>query len=271
MLIERILVTLVLLPFGLAAIWFGGIVFTVVVALIIGLAAWEYSHLFRLSGHQPAEAIVIGGAAALVLGRWYAGFETASWILTLLIFAAMTYHLVRYESGRNQAATDMAITISGALYFGWLGAYLVSLRNLPDGVWWFLLMLPTVWFVDTGAFFIGRTFGRRKLSPRLSPKKTWEGYWGGVATGVLGGALLALFIRQLSGVPAITALHGAVLGLALGLLTPLGDLGESMIKRQSGAKDASNLLPGHGGVFDRIDSWLWAAAIGYYIIVWLYL
>jgi phosphatidate cytidylyltransferase len=132
--------------------------------------------------------------------------------------------------------------------------------------------LPAVWLADSGAYFIGVRFGRHKLSPRLSPKKTWEGYLAGVVTGTLGAALLALVWRIGAGPEtAITFWRAAWLGFVISVLTPLGDLGESMIKRQVGAKDSSHLIPGHGGVFDRIDSWLWAGVIGYYIITWQFL
>jgi phosphatidate cytidylyltransferase len=182
----------------------------------------------------------------------------------------MTVHLVAYERGRDQAGTDFAITLSGILYIGWLGAYLVSIRALPEGVWWVLLVLPAIWIADGGAYFIGRAFGRHKLSPRLSPKKTWQGYLGGVLVGALGTALLAWLWANLSGTgTAISPLDGVILGVILAVLAPLGDLGESMIKRQFGIKDSGKILPGHGGAFDRIDSWLWAAAIGYYVIIWL--
>jgi phosphatidate cytidylyltransferase len=134
-----------------------------------------------------------------------------------------------------------------------------------------LLVLSAVWIADSGAYFIGRAFGKHKLSPRLSPKKTWEGYLGGVLTGTIGTALMALLFMNLAGPDTTIALwKGALLGLILSVLTTLGDLGESMFKRQVGVKDSSNLIPGHGGVFDRIDSWLWAVAIGYYVIVWIF-
>jgi phosphatidate cytidylyltransferase len=198
------------------------------------------------------------------------GFESAPWVISLVILGSMAYHLICYERGRDQAATDFAVTLAGALYLGWLGGYLVSLRNLPEGTWWLLLVLPSVWLADSGAYFIGRSYGRRKLSPRLSPQKTWEGYLGGILVGVPGTAGL-VYLWQIWAGPefTISPVQGALLGLLLSGLPTLGDLGESMIKRQAGAKDSSSLLPGHGGVFDRIDSWLWAAAIGYHFIVWI--
>ena len=270
MLAERVLVTIILLPLGLAAIQIGGPVYAVVVTIILGLGAYEWVQLFRAGGYRPAGVLVIGGAVFLALGRAWNGFESAPVILSLLVLASMAVHLIEYERGRDMAATDFALTLAGFLYIGWIGAYLISLRSLPEGNWWTLTVLPSVWLADSGAYFIGRRFGRHKLSPRLSPKKTWEGYWGGVVAGTLGGFLLpylwALFNAPIS---VITPLRGAVIGFTLSILTTLGDLGESMIKRQLGVKDSGKLLPGHGGVFDRIDSWLWGAVIGYYLVVWL--
>jgi phosphatidate cytidylyltransferase len=270
MLAKRVLVTLVLLPIGLGMILLGGRIFAAFVALVMGLAAWEYQNLFRAGGLQPAGFLLIGGAVILVLGREFDGFASAGWIISLLVLFCMAYHLATYEAGRDQAGTDFSVTLSGALYIGWLGAYLVSLRSLPDGKWWLLLALPCVWLADSTAYLIGSRFGRHKMNRRLSPRKSWEGYLSGILAATIGGALLAFVYGAAGAGPAITPRRGAFLGLALSITTVLGDLGESLIKRQVGAKDSGNLLPGHGGVFDRIDSWLWAGVISYYMIVWLF-
>jgi phosphatidate cytidylyltransferase len=135
-----------------------------------------------------------------------------------------------------------------------------------------MLVLPAVWLADTGAYSIGAAYGRHKLSPRLSPKKTWEGYWAGVFTSVVGAMFLAFAYGRWGNLGGDISLpQAALLGLLLGLLTPLGDLGESMFKRQAHLKDSSDVIPGHGGFFDRIDSWLWAAVIGYYYLKWFVL
>lgn len=270
MLRTRVIVAVILLPIGLTIIYFGGWAFTAFVVLILGLAAWEYSKIFRVTGFEPAGVIAIAGAAMLALGRGWNSFDSAPWMISLIVITSMIYHMVAYERGRDKAGTDFAITLSAALYPGWLGAYLISIRALPEGFWWLLLVLPCVWLADSGAYFIGRSFGKHKLSPRLSPKKTWEGYLGGIVVGTLG-AIGLVYLWSIWAGPAfsITPIQGALLGFLLSSITTLGDLGESMIKRQSGVKDSSNLIPGHGGVFDRIDSWLWAALIGYYFIIWI--
>ncbi len=267
MLARRLLVSIFLVPFGVALISYGGIPYVVFIMVTLAIAAWEYCQLFKKSGFSPSSVMVIGGTVALIAQRAIFGFRGADLLIGLLILASMTYHLVGYERGRNQAATDFGITIAGILYIGWLGAYLISLRDLPEGKWWVLLALPAVWLADGGAYFLGSRLGKHLLSPRLSPKKTWEGYFGGILFGVLGGALLAALWHVMS--PPVTALRGALIGFVLAALTPLGDLGESMFKRQAGAKDSSNIIPGHGGFLDRYDSWLWAGILGYYLILWL--
>ncbi len=192
-------------------------------------------------------------------------------MISLVILLSMTYHLVAYERGRDQAGTDFGVTLGGIFYIGWIGAYFISLRSLPEGQWWMLVVLAGVMLADSGAYFIGRKFGRHKLAPRLSPKKTWEGYFGGIIIGVPLTALLAALIQMGVGTASgITPLRGMLVGLVMALVPTLGDLGESMIKRQMGVKDSGNILPGHGGAFDRIDAWLWAVVIGYYMVFWLW-
>lgn len=261
---QRVLVSVILLPVGIAAIFMGGYVFTTLIALIAALASWEYVKLFRTGGYEPSGYLVIAGVLLLVVSRAASGFELAGLLLSGLILTAMVVHMMAFERGRNLAGSDFTVTLGGILYIGWIGAYFISIRDLPQGEWWVMVALPSVWMADSGAYIIGKRWGKHKLSPRLSPKKTWEGYWGGVAAGTVGGALFA-YLWGLLGSP-VTLLEGAGLGLILALLTIFGDLGESMFKRQVGVKDSGTILPGHGGVFDRIDSWLWAAVIGYYII-----
>jgi phosphatidate cytidylyltransferase len=239
--------------------------------MFMGTAAWEYVRLLKTSGFQPARLLTIAGVTAIILGRAWDGFESTGWLLSLFTLTALGFHLVSYERGRDQAGSDFGTTMGGTIYIGFIGAYLISLRNLPQGMWWVFLVLPSVWLADGFAYFVGRRFGNRKLCPRLSPKKTWEGYIGGIVIGTL--LTLALAWGMQAAVPesGITPLRGLIIGLLMGIFPTLGDLGESMFKRQAGVKDSSNLIPGHGGFFDRIDSWLWACVIGYYIITWFWL
>jgi len=269
MLTKRVLAALVLAAVGIPAIIFGNIPYFILIALFLCLAAWEYVNLFRVVDLKPSMVLTVGGVLLILAARQFVP-SFASAVLTLLVLLAMTVHLFAYEAGRDKAATDFAVTVGGLVYLGWIGAYLLDLRNLENGLWYLLLTLGAVWIADSAAYFVGSRFGRHKLSPRLSPKKSWEGYWAGVVLGTLGGSGLALLWHALGG-PHVAWWQGGLLGLMLSLITTLGDIGESMIKRQAGWKDSSNILPGHGGFLDRVDSWLWAAALGYYFIIWFFL
>lgn len=266
MLTQRLAVVILLLPVGVALIFAGGWILTIVAAALLGIAAWEYWRMFKNGGYNPSAPVLIGGVVGLVLLRQVFELSGSEIFLGMAVLLAMTTHIISYEKGQETSAIDFNITLGGILYLGWLGSYFVSLRNLPDGLWWLLLVLPASWMADGAAFFVGRKFGKHKFSPRVSPKKTVEGYLGGIIAAGLGTMLLAIIWQQQA--PAITPLRGFIIGLTISILTPIGDLGESMLKREFGVKDTSHILPGHGGIMDRIDSWLWAVMIGYYLIVW---
>lgn len=268
MLAKRLLVLIFLIPVFVALLVAGGWIFAIFIALILGGAAWEYWRIFKTGGYAPSGTVLVGGVVVLALSRAAFGFERSDFFLTTLVLLTLAVCALRYERGIDSAATDFTITVGGFLYLGWLGAYFISLRTLPQGQWWSLLTLASIWIVDAGAYVIGSHFGQRQFAPRVSPHKTWEGFAGGLVLGALGTALIAA-LWQLQA-PVITPQKGLLLGFVLGLVAPLGDLGESMIKRQFGVKDSGRLLPGHGGIMDRIDTWLWAVAISYYLIVWLW-
>ena len=269
MLIKRVLASLALAAIGFPAIYFGGIYYFALITLLLGIAAWEFGNVFRTAGYNASEPLLVGGVVLLVFLRAYIPGQAAT-ALTLLTMVAMTWHLVCYERGREKAASDFSVTITGIIYLGWVGAYLIDLRTMQNGLWWVLLVLPAVWLADIGAYFIGSRFGRHKLSPRLSPKKSWEGYLAGIFLASIGTVGFAILWHSLGG-PAVSWWKGAALGTILAATSLFGDLGESMLKRQAGLKDASNIIPGHGGVLDRLDSWLWGAALGYLLVVWFLL
>ncbi len=264
--VNRVITALVLLAIGVPALILGGVFYFLLIGSFLTVAIWEYANMLSASGHKPARLMMVV-FTPLIFGARYFFPEFAIPVFVLSILAAMAYHLFDYEGGRDQAATDFNITVAGLAYIGWLGSYLGELRNLPNGNWWVLIVLPGVWVVDTAAYLVGVRIGKTKMTPRLSPKKSWEGFWAGLVGGTLGVALFAWLGSSYGGL-TITPLQGAILGFMLGLLTPLGDLGESMLKREAHLKDSGQILPGHGGIFDRIDSWLWAAIIGYYFIIW---
>lgn len=274
MLAQRVLFTVVALPLGIAAVMAGGWIFATVVAAILARAAWEYAKLFRVGGGQPSTLMLVGGVLAILLARFFYGMELDGWLLILLVALTLVVHLLQFERGREHAASDFAATLSGIFYVGLLGSYLLLIRLIPEsGEWWFMLTLFAVMLADTAAYFVGSAWGKRRMAPRLSPKKSWEGFFGGVILTTLGMPLFLLLFRQfgLPDTPAFSIFNIGLLGLVIGIFPTLGDLGISMIKREMHQKDTSDILPGHGGVLDRIDSWLWAMPIGYYMILFLFL
>jgi phosphatidate cytidylyltransferase len=273
---KRVLTALGLAVIGLPAIIYGGVFYFIVIAIVLVGSAWEYVRLYRAIQFEPNQLVTVGGVLVIVTARFFFA-EAAMALFVLIILLAMAVHLIAFERGRNQAGTDFAITVAGITYLGWIGSYLVDLRflvNEDTGLWWWLLVMPMVWASDTGAYSIGAVYGKHKMSPRLSPKKSWEGYFAGAFTSLLVGAFFAYAFSMLGPQPLagmIGPLQGGLLGLFIGAVVPLGDLGESMLKRQSGLKDSSNIFPGHGGFLDRIDTWIWGAAIGYLVIQFLIL
>jgi len=268
---RRIITVLELAAIGLPAILFGGIFYYLLMAVFLIGAAWEYINLFRAVKYEPQFHITVGGVALITITRMffpvYAQPAFAASILT-----AMAYHLVAYERGRDQSALDFCITVGGITYIGWIGSYFFELRNLENGSWWFMLVMFCIWIGDSSAYSIGRAYGKHKIAPRISPKKSWEGYAASVFTATIGGMFFVYAFTTYGGLKGdITIWQGAILGFILGAFPTLGDFGESMFKRQSGIKDSSDVIPGHGGFFDRIDSWIWGAVIGYYFLIWFIL
>ena len=265
---KRTLTALGLAVVGLPAIIFGGVFYYILMAIVLAGSAWEYVRLYRAVRCEPSEIVTVAGVLVIATARFF--FEEAAIpLFVMLVLLAMTVHVISYERGRDQAGLDFAVTVTGIVYLGWLGSYLLDLRQLSQGGWWLMLILPIVWGGDTGAYSIGSAYGKHKMTPRLSPKKSWEGYLAGLLTSVIVGAFLAYAFSSLGPQPLgglVTGIQGAFLGLVIGALAPLGDLGESMLKRQGGLKDSSNIIPGHGGFFDRIDSWIWGAALGFFVI-----
>jgi phosphatidate cytidylyltransferase len=268
MLRDRLIVILIVIPLGMAVLLAGGFWYAGCVALVMCLAAGEFSRLFsKPEMHIPA-GILAAGIAALILMRWLYGFTHAGLLLAGIIFVCVIWFLIRFERGmEKQAASAMAITLGGALYLGWFSGYFISLRELPYGLWWTLISLAAVGLTDSMAFLVGKGLGKHPLTRRVSPNKTWEGYFGGWVGGALGGLLCGwLFHITAGSASGIDPWRGLLLGFLIGLLSPLGDLAISMMKREAAQKDTGNFFPGHGGILDRIDSWLVMAVVGYYVV-----
>jgi phosphatidate cytidylyltransferase len=169
---------------------------------------------------------------------------------------------------REKAFRDWAWTIVGALYVGWMLSYWLNLRGLEDGRNWVYLAMLTTFANDTGAFFIGRAKGKHKLAPTISPAKTWGGAIGGLISAILAAVVIAMVLNLIS---PFTFKYWQIilLGFLVGLFAQLGDLVESLLKRNMGVKESGNLLPGHGGILDRFDSLIFVGAVVYYYVIWV--
>jgi phosphatidate cytidylyltransferase len=256
-LLIRVVTALTLLPAVLALLFYGGWPAGILLSAAAGACALEYAQL--TSGRLgPSSVLSILGAASLpflatVSPRGFAG--PAFWVVAAVFYAAWIDHLLRGPLA--EAPTRSAHAVTGCLYGGLGLAPLAALRAGPDGLAWVIAALVITWANDTCAYFAGRAFGRHKLYPAVSPNKTWEGFAGGFL-GSIGGLFVARLIF-----PVLQPLDCIILGVAGGFVGPLGDLCESMLKRAYGAKDSGVLIPGHGGILDRIDALLFNAPVVY--------
>lgn len=264
MLRTRLLAALVLLPIVLLVVAVGGLWYQGAVAAVLAIGVWELHRLTTARGYAPSLAVSWFLLAVILLSVTWPGLLGPGVALSVML--AMYMSLRNYHRGDAAPMISFSLTLGIALYVGWLGWHLLALRALPQGEWWTLTVLPCIFAADSGAYFVGTQFGRHKLVPWVSPKKSWEGYLGGVVFAVILGVVAVLLWRPRA--PGMLPAHGAVIGLVVSLLSPLGDLTVSAFKRQAGVKDTGRLIPGHGGMMDRLDSVLIAAVLGYYYILW---
>ena len=270
----------------LAAVIAGGWVFFAATLVTALLALDELMRMLNKAGYRPARLlshllvvvfflVALIGAPGRLLGEA---------LLLVVIGPLLSVMWRRNLTGTMQ---DWAVSVAATLYVGWLAAHAILLRSLPgplqldaflrtdlpltlgefqftSGMLWTLTAILTTWANDTAAFFTGRAWGAHQMAPVLSPKKTWEGAAGGVVAAMATVMLCVAIARLPLDLPL-----AALAGLALGALAQLGDLAESLLKRQTGVKDAGTLIPGHGGVLDRIDSLLFTLPAVYYLATFI--
>ncbi|MBN1259878.1 MAG: phosphatidate cytidylyltransferase [Anaerolineae bacterium] len=263
----RLISALIILPVVLAALIYGRWPFWILVAVAVFIAGYEYARMLRRCDYSIwLPGVWVMTALWLVDGAW----EADAWLglgVSLVTLVVAARQVLRHTV--HAPTASWALTLAGGLYLGIGGAYLLRLRGGVDGLGWTLTTLPVVWIADSGAYFVGRRWGRHKMLPAVSPGKSWEGYAGQVASGLLSGMFFGWLWPQLALAPASTLnpWRGLILGGLLAALTPWGDFFVSLIKRETGLKDSGNLIPGHGGAFDRIDSLLWAGVLAWYFVM----
>ena len=266
---RRVATGLVAVPILVGVVLVGGHLWTAIVALVLALAMWEFATTMGLGQRDPLRWIAVAACAALAAVARTSDIPTA-WPLTAAILALLAAPVLAHMRNRTDAPPTPALVqhiglaVFGTAYFGWLGSYLVLLRQFPNGEEWLLLALFSVMATDTGAYGSGRLLGRRLLAPRLSPKKTVEGAIGGLAVG-FAAVLLINLLPDLQ----VALWKMIILGLALPIAAQLGDLAESTLKRTLGVKDLGVLVPGHGGIPDRLDSLLFGIPAVYFFVEWV--
>ena len=260
---SRVLTALLLLPPLLAIILLTPAWAFLLLTEVVGLlGVRELYELAEPIGYRAFRSIGYVATILLIASFYpgghtgYPGLPSSGWIVLLLLLAVGLAAVGRGDLKRETIG-EVAITILGPLYAGLTIGTLVGVRLAGldgTGRYWILFLLAVIMMGDTGAYYVGRALGRRKLAPSVSPNKTVEGLLGGITASVLA-ALLASHLL----LPHVTSIRAAMLGLILSLLGVAGDLFESLLKRSAGVKNSSELIPGHGGVLDRLDSLYFSA------------
>ena len=259
---QRSLTALIGIPVVLVCVWLGGWWAFAACVLLAVLGAYELNRMMLHEGYHPLISISLVLSLLFLIAGMLPQQRSLLLEVGLALALLVTFPLLFFRKNLDGAMVDWSLTLAIAIYLGWPLSLIPVLRGfqvgLSGGLWWLLTLLISVWGFDTGAFFAGHFFGRHKLAPNISPGKTWEGVAGGLVFSV--GAALLFTVRPL-GVSWYLAI---LLGLLIGIAATLGDLAESLIKRQTHVKDSGQFIPGHGGVLDRIDSLLFAVIVVYF-------
>jgi len=236
---------------------------TILIALIVGAAAFELYEAFRRAGYHPATVIGLLGSVSIVGIAYTDGLDAFPLVAVLVIAFTMLWYMLEVVKARP--IVNIAITLLGFGYIGIFGAFAGLLLSAPDGIGLIIGLALCAIGYDVFGYFIGSQFGRKRMSPRLSPNKTWEGLLGGMVAAIVLGGIVGTFLAPWNG----SLSDGLALGLVVAVVAPIGDLCESMIKRDLGVKDLGTLLPGHGGVLDRFDAMLFCLPAVYYLAIQL--
>ena len=262
---KRLIASAIYIPCLIIIAKRGGLYYVALIDIMILVGLWEFYKMMEAKGLRPYKAI--GIISGIVLS-WYIYFQQgiyANFFLSIIFFLIMTLELARKDKGL--AVYHISVTIFGVFYVAWLGSHLILLRELPHlkgldyslGFSYVIVVFAMTWCYDSGAFFVGSKFGKHKIFPEISPGKTLEGAIGGVAFSIIG-----ILIARWLVAPYLSIIQAVGLALVASVVGQLGDVVESMIKRDVKIKDASATIPGHGGALDRFDSLLFTAPLIYY-------
>ena len=240
-------------------LWAGPGLFVVLLTGFILATQSEYYDLFRDRPDKAKRPVGLVFSAVLSLS-FYWGLAPAAAAFSVCTLTMLTWILF-LERNREQAVHTTAITLFGVVYVTWNLGHLSLIRQLDNGVGAIFLLLFAIWAGDSAAYYTGKHLGHHHIFPAVSPNKTWEGSAAGLAASVAVTAFAAATFY-----PQLDMDHTFVYGLAIGLAGQFGDFFESMLKRSAGIKDSSHLLPGHGGLLDRLDSLTFAAPVFYYLM-----
>jgi len=264
MISTRVLTSIVLVPVLFAVVWlmppayFAGLV---IIAAAIG--QYELYAMARVRGITPLTilGIVLGALIVLTVYRPILPYRGGPYFwITLCVFAVIVARLFARRPVEG-AIEDIAVTLFGIIYVALLFAFQVAIHAGPPGKKWLAFLYLVIWASDTGAYYVGTAFGKHRLYEKISPKKSIEGLMGGVLASVLVAILCKLWL-----VPLLGIIEAAALGAVLALAGTVGDLAESLIKRSAGVKDSGTIIPGHGGILDRMDSILFAAPVLFFYL-----
>jgi phosphatidate cytidylyltransferase len=268
MLTQRLISAAIGIPIILAVIYVGDEPYTGVVAIILAIAAIEFVHMADGESKplwQPSPVgLVAAVSVAAIAIEASDGYDEWMAAVAASVVAAFLYIIVLRRI--PSALGDWATIVAAVLYIGWLGSFFIFVRDLDDHGYWVYWAVLSTWGTDTCAYAVGKLWGRHKMAPSISPGKTWEGTAGAIGGGLVAVAVLGMLLDL-----PVEWWEAALLGLMLPAVAVLADLGESVLKRGAGVKDTSELVPGHGGLLDRLDSLLFTVPLVYYFAVWVVL
>lgn len=274
---KRVLSALVAAPLAIAMIYVGGLALAAFLAAVSAGCAWELFRIARSSGVDPLDPIGIPLAGAMPLAVYAAaiGLYRPSLGVAALVLLVILASVIWARGTQRHPLGAAAVTAMGVLYTGGLLSFAFALREYPyavgDRAGSVLVAFPLVltWVSDIGAFFVGRAIGGPKLIPAVSPKKTVSGALGGLVTTVVASWVYAHFVLTPVSSLVMSLTGALVFGAVISVAAQIGDLVESLLKREANVKDSSRLIPGHGGLLDRVDSLLFVLPVAYVLFGWL--